>query len=189
MPEPTLQNVSAGFAVDAIVAVVLTTANASYLLRTGTEADYKAAVEAGEEKALRKLNQILALHKTQDLPKGYDVTLTDVLMTPEVYALVDGGVNTMASSAFSKYQAPAVGNPVSRTPFTLEVYAEYVGTDGEADGYLKFSTPKCTGKPVDFTLRDGDFWAPKYTIQSRPDNGESPLTIDKVTTLPTVANG
>lgn len=188
MSDPVLQNVSAGFAVDAIEAVVLTTGSASYLLKTGTEADYRNAVEAGEEKALRKLNRILALHKTQDLPKGYDITLTDVLMTPEVYALVDGGVNTLASSAFSRYQAPAIGSAVSRTPFTLEVYARYVGTDGETDGYLKFTTPHCTGKPVDFTVRDGDFWAPKYTIQSRPDNGESPLTIDKVAELPTVAN-
>lgn len=187
MPDPALENVKTGFAVSDIAAVVITTATKSYLVQTGTEAMFRAAVAAGAEKELRKKNTLLALNKTQDLVKGYDVDLTNLLVHPEVLALIEGGVATFATETFSSYSGPVAGSPVTRTPFRLDIYCEELDTDGNPDGYMKFSLPNCTGKPTEFTLKDGDFFAPKYTMESRPGKGVSPLTITQEATLPTVA--
>lgn len=187
MPTPNLENVSAGFAIDAVEAVVITTESKSYLVKTSNEVGFQAVVDAGEEKTLRKLNQILATSKTEDLPKGFDVTLSDVLFTPELYAIMNGGTATMASAAFSSYAGPALGAPVTYPAFSLDVYSRCVGTGGESVSWLKFSVTYCTGKPTDFTLRDGEFFSPKYEIKSRPVTGQPPMEIEKVAALPAVA--
>ena len=187
MPDPALEAVKTGFAVSDIAAVVVTTASKSYLVQTSTEAMFRAAVAAGAEKELRKKNTLLALNKTQDLVKGYDVDLTNLLVHPEVLALIEGGVATFTLDAFASYSAPVAGSPVVRTPFRLDIYCEELDTDGNADGYMKFSLPNCTGKPTEFALKDGDFFAPKYTAESRPGKGVAPLTITQEAALPTVA--
>lgn len=190
MADPVLENVKLGFAVSDIAAVVITTATKKYLIKTGVEANFRAAVDAGQEKPLRKKNTILALNKTDDLLKGYDVDFTDVLLHPEVLALVEGGVATFGGvepGAFQSYTAPVAGSPVTRTPFTLDIYCENLDTDGQAIDYLQFTLPSCKGKPTEFTLKDGDFYTPKYTLESRPPKGSAPLTITKAAALPVVA--
>lgn len=186
MPDPVLEAVKAGFPVSDIAAVVITTATKSYLVQTGSEAAFRAAVAAGAEKELRKKNTILAINRTEDLVKGYDVDLTDLLVHPEVLALVEGGVATFAAETFSGYSGPVAGAPVTRTPFRLDIYCEELGTEGEAAGYMKFSLPNCKGKPTEFSLKDGDFFTPKYTIESRPAKGIAPIEITQVQELPTV---
>lgn len=185
--DPVLEQVKEGFAVSDIEAVVITTAEKSYLVKTGSEADYKGAVSAGAEKELRKKDTILALNKTNDLVKGYDITLADLLVHPEVLAIVDGGVVTYDADKFASYSGPVAGAPVVRPPFRLDVYAADLDTDGNPNGYIKFSTPSCKGKPAEFNLKDGEFFSPKYTIESRPAKGSSPITITHVPTLPEVA--
>lgn len=189
MADPVLEEVKQGFAVSDIAAVVITTAAKSYLIHTGSEANFRASVAAGTEKELRKKNTILALNKTDDLVKGYDIDLTDLLVHPEVLALIDGGVATFETEAFASYSGPVAGSPVVRTPFTLDIYTEELDTDGNATGYMKFSLKGCKGKPAEFSLKDGDFWTPKYTIESRPAKGTAPIEISQVTVLPTVAVG
>ena len=186
MADPTLEMVKDGFAVSDIAAVVITTSDKSYLVQTGTEANFRAAVSAGVEKELRKKDTILAVNKTQDLPKGYDVDLTDLLVHPEVLALIEGGVATFSENKFASFSGPVSGSPVVRTAFRLDVYCENLDTDGSADGYTKFSFPGCKGKPTEFTLRDGDFFTPKYTVESRPAKGAAPITITNENTLPAV---
>lgn len=188
MADPVLEEVKLGFAVSDIAAVVITTADKKYLVKTGTEANFRAAVDAGQEKPLRKKNTILAVNKTDDILKGYDVDFIDVLMHPEVLALVEGGVSTFGGTppAFQSYTAPVAGAPVVRTPFTLDIYCENLDTDGRAIDYLQFSLVNCKGKPTEFTIKDGDFYTPKYTMESRPPKGSTPLSINKVTTLPVV---
>jgi len=187
--DPALENVSAGFNVSDVVAAVVTTASKSYLFDTASEFNAKPKIEAGQEKTLRKLNTILALNKTEDIVTGYDIDLTDVLMHPELFALVDGGVSTFAGepAAFTGYAAPVTGQPVTRTPFRLDLYTAIKDTDGETTGYLKWMFPGCKGKPVEPSVKDGDFYMPKLSVQSRPATGESPLEIAPVTNLPTVS--
>lgn len=77
-----------------------------------------------------------------------------------------------------------MGEVVSRTPFTLNIYTEEKDTDGETAGYLKLTCKHCKGSPAKFTVKDGDFYAPEYTIKSRPKKGEKPLSITQVDELP-----
>lgn len=62
----------------------------TYVVDTANEMKLEAFVSEGEEKELRKLNRLLAQLKTEDLTKGYDLTMKDMVMSPPVFALVDG---------------------------------------------------------------------------------------------------
>lgn len=190
MADPTLEAVKQGFALSDIAAVIITTKDKKYLVKTGVDATFKAAVEAGQEKTLRKKNAILALNKTDDILKGYDIDFSDLLVHPEVLAIIEGGVATFAAvepKGFTSYTGPVAGQPVERIPFTLDVFCENLDTDGKAVDYMQFSFPSCKGKPTEFALKDGDFYAPKYTMESRPPKGSAPITITSVKVLPAVA--
>lgn len=186
-----LAEITGGISLSNILAVVLKTNEQSpreYLLETASECTLKASVSSGSENELRKRNAILAVNKKLDIVKGYDVTLKDLLLNPKVHALIQGGVTTEASGAFSSYTDPVVGTPVTRVPFSLDIYCGNIGTEGEsAAAYTKFSLPNCKGKPVDFELKDDDFYSPSYTIESRPARGETPLTVSSCDNLPAVA--
>ena len=188
MSEITLENVKQGFAASDIAAVVLTTSTKKYLIKTASEANFRAALAAGAEKELRKKNTILALNKTDDILKGYDVDFTDVLMHPEVLALVEGGVVTYEGTpaVFKSYSGPVAGQPVVREKFDLDIFCEDLDTDGEVKGYVQFNLKNCKGKPTEFALKDGDFFTPKYTVESRPAAGQSPITITSAAALPVV---
>ena len=183
---PTLANLADGFAIADIMAVVITTASAKYLLSTGTKAGCKAVVSAGKEQELRKRNQILALSKTEDIVKGYDVTLTDAKMHSELLALIDGGVRTTSDDAFS-YSGPVAGSVVTRTEFEMDIYSGVFGTGGAPTSYIKFSFTGCKGTPCEFEVADDTFFASSYTIRSRPDVGDAPITITTASALPTVS--
>lgn len=161
----------------------------SYLIETASQASLKASLSSGEEKELRKKDTILAVNKTRDIVKGYDITFKDLLISPKVHALFEGGVTTEAEGgAFTSYTDPVVGSPVTRTKFTLNIYCGNIGTDGEADdAYTKFALTGCEGTPCDFDLQDDNFFSPSYTIKSRPAKGTTPLTMSAAATLPTVS--
>lgn len=158
----------------------------TFVVSTANEAKIEAFVSEGEEKELRKANRLLAQLKTEDLIKGYDVTLKDLTMNPQVFAIVDGGVSTVAAEGgkFQNYTGPKVGEVLTRTPFTINVYTEEKDGDGETKGYLKLSCQHCKGTPASIELKDGDFCAPEYKLKSRPKIGESPLAIEYLDKLP-----
>lgn len=185
-----IEELKQGFALSDIALVVLRVASKNYAIKTASEAEFKTVVDAGQEKALRKKNAILALSKTDDLVKGYDVSLMDLLLHPEILGLIEGGVveNTSESEAtFKNFKGPVAGNAVTRQAFGLDIYCENVDTGSTVTDYLKFSVENCKGKPTEFTLKDGDFYTPKFTIESRPAKGQNTITIEKVATLPEVA--
>lgn len=187
MSQPTLEDVKKGFAVSDIEAVVITTAAKKYLIKTSTEASFKGAVDEGKETPLRKKNTILALNKTDDIVKGYDVSLTDVLVHPEVLALVEGGTATFEQdTGFTSYSGPVAGQPVTRIPFDLDIYCANLDTSGDPDGYLQFALKQCKGKPTEFALKDGEFFTPNYTVESRPPAGSPMVEITKAAALPEV---
>ena len=187
---PTLHSIAAGMALADVMAVVVTTASKKYLIKTASEGSLKAVVSAGEEKENRKGNVIYAQHVTQDIIKGYDVTLKTVLMHPELHALIDGGTVTTAAEggAFESYSGPVMGAETQRTPFTLDIYMGNLDTGGNPIDYLQVTLTGCRGKPCDWTVKDGEFWTPEYTIQSRPAFGVSPMSVTKAQALPTAAS-
>lgn len=157
----------------------------TYVVDTYNEVTLEAFVSEGEEKELRKGNRLIAQLKTEDLVKGYDVKLKDLVMCPEVFALIDGGESRATEAGeFEAYVGPKMGEAVTRTPFTLNLYTEEKDGDGETKGYLKVTCKHCKGSPASITIKDGDFFAPEYALKSRPKKGERPLEITALAELP-----
>ena len=153
---------------------------------TASDASAEAQISAGAETELRIKNRILAQNITEDIVKGFNINLTDSVFSPEVFALVDGGASTVSGDNFKKYTAPTAGEVVSRTKCSLAVYASEKDDDGNALSYTAFSFPHAAGSPASVSLKDGEFYAPSYTLKSRPSKGQSPMTVVALPSLPVV---
>jgi len=151
------------------------------LTDVATDAEVIAYVSQGQEKELRVKNVIKAQNKTEDIVMGYDVKLISATMIPEILALIDGGNWTPLTK---KYTAPVIGSPVSRTPFTMNIYTEEKDGDGSTKSYVKFTYRNCKGKPVNYSLKDGEFFVPEMNATSRPKVGASPVEFDILEELP-----
>jgi hypothetical protein len=157
------------------------------LTDVASEAEVTAYVSEGEEKELRVKNVIKAQNKTEDIVMGYDIKLVSATMIAEILALVDGGTLRFDETEPKKvvgYDAPAIGTPVERTPFTLNIYTEEKDADGSTVSYVKFKYLHCKGKPTNYSLKDGEFFVPELTAKSRPKKGEEPVSIDFLDELP-----
>lgn len=152
---------------------------------TSSEAGCEPVVSEGQEQELRSKNRIIAQNITEDLVKGYDLTLKDTVVIPEEFALIDGGTLTFTEDdqRFS-YTGPQTGAVVNRTKFTTDIWTEEKDTDGETTGYQRFRFRSCKGKPVKFTIQDGGFFAPEYSIRSRPGSSQTPVDIKSFDELP-----
>lgn len=151
------------------------------LVDMATEATLKAYVSEGDEKVLRVKNIIKAINRMEDITLGYDIELSSVTLQPEVLALVDGGT---WESTTKKYTASVVGTTVSRTPITVKIYTEEKDIDGSTIGYIQFEFKHCKGSPVDYVVKDGEFYAEELKLKSRPKSTESPVEFSYISTLP-----
>lgn len=151
------------------------------LTEVASEAEVTAFISEGTEQELRVKNTIKAQNKTENIVKGYDIRLVSATMVPEVLALVDGGT---WDETTKKYTAPVVGTPVTRTPFTTDIYTEEKDADGSTISYVKFTYKHCTGEPTNYSLQDGEFFVPELTAKSRPKMGESPVEFEILDELP-----
>lgn len=161
----------------------------TFTWETASDAELEPVVSEGEEKTLRVKNTVYATNSTEDIVTGNDIKFTDNLLHPEVVAVIDGGTlryDAQESTKIIGYDPPVMGQPVKRTKFALNVYTEEKDADGETIKYAKFSYPHCKGKPVKYSLKDGEFFTPEFTAKSRPKKGEKPYTIDFLDSLPSV---
>ena len=154
---------------------------------TASTSSAEAQISAGAENELRIKNQILAQNITEDIVKGFNISFTDTTFSPDVFALVDGGQSTADENEnFSRYAAPAAGEKVSRVKSTLVVYASEKDYDGNSLSYTAFVFPHAYGSPASVTLKDGEFFAPSYTMKSRPSKGQPPMTVLSLPSLPVI---
>lgn len=151
------------------------------LTDVASEADVSAYVSSGKQDALRVKNTIKAQNNMEDIVLGYDIKFVAATMVPEILALIDGGT---WNAETKKYDSPVIGTPVTRIPFTTNVYTEEKDGDGAIKGYVKFSYKNCTGKPANFTLKDGEFFVPELEAKSRPKFGQSPVSFEVLESLP-----
>lgn len=156
------------------------------LTDVASEAEVTAFLSEGEEAELRVKNVIKAQNKTENIVKGYDIRLVSATMVPEVLALIDGGVWDETGKT---YDAPVIGSPVDRTPFTMDIYTEEKDADGSTISYIKFTYKHCTGEPTEYSLQDGEFFVPELTAKSRPKMGESPVSFEVIDELPDAGAG
>lgn len=151
------------------------------LTDVATDADVIAYVSQGEEKELRVKNVIKAQNNTEDIVMGYDIKLISATMIPEILALVDGGTWDPVEKS---YAAPPIGVPVKRKSFTMNIYTEEKDGDGSTISYVKFTYKNCKGKPVNYILKDGEFFVPEMNATSRPKIGQSPVNFIIIDELP-----
>ncbi len=157
------------------------------LTDVASDADVTAYLSEGEEKILRVKNVIKAQNKTEDIVLGYDIKLVAATFVPEILAIVDGGTlryDDLDPDKVVGYDAPVVGQVVERIPFTTNIYTEEKDGDGSTVSYVKFGYKNCTGKPVNYSLQDGEFYAPEFPIKSRSKLKQSPVKIDFLDELP-----
>lgn len=157
------------------------------LIDVAEDADAKAYLSQGKEETLRVGDVIKAQNNTEDIVMGYDLKLGSATMVAEILALVDGGTlvyDDLVSTQVKRYDAPAVGTKVKRTPFTTKVYTEEKGGDGDSESYICFEYKNCKGTPVDFTAKNGEFFSPELNIKSRSKLKQSPMSAIFLKELP-----
>lgn len=152
---------------------------------TANEATIEPEINEGTREALRSKNRILAQNNFEDLVIGYNVTLRELQFSPEQFAVFDGGTYTPEQEGDGyTYTGPSMGAVVNRTPVTLDLWCSEKDGDGEALCYHRFRLKNTRGTPVSFTHTDGAFYAPEYTLRSRPKLGEAPIEIKQFDALP-----
>lgn len=157
-----------------------------FSFKTSDEISTEEVVSEGEEQTLKLKGEIYANREAKDTVLGYDLTCKDNVMCPELLKVIQGGTIEYDTDGktFKKYTAPPVGQNASKTTFDVEVYSAEVGTDGDTGNFSKVTFPSCKGKSVPLSFKDGEYYSNEYTIQSRPEKGTAPYTIEKVTALP-----
>ncbi len=162
------------------------TTPATYVFQTASSASVTPSVSAGQEVEQRVKNAIKGLLRTEDIVKGYDIELEDQRVIMDVFALIDGGTNTGAGEAWTKYTGPSAGASVTRKGFTLYLYTSDRNTDGGAIAFHEWKFPGCRGKAVPLNFADGAFSSMKYSITSRPATGAAVIEVEEISALPAV---
>ncbi len=173
--------------VNIVRAEVVTCEEQPRVLSFGTvsSAEPKPFVSEGEEKELRVGNCIVAQDRQEDIIKGYDITLKDCALSRELLEVIDGGSARAASAdCFAGYSAPVAGAVSERVRFTLSLYAEEKDYGGDSVAYFRFIYPNCVGTPCRLSFENGSFMTPEYVVRSRPNSGNSALTIQCMDNLP-----
>ncbi|MFC0905900.1 hypothetical protein ACFHWD_14585 [Clostridium sp. MT-14] len=168
----------------ALAEIINETTGEAFIFDTAEKADAKPDLSKGKEDILRVKNRIIAMNRTDDICIGYNTKLTDNTFSPELMALIDGGVATE-----NGYEGPEVGKVVNKAPYTLNLYSEEKDYDSSTLRYAKFSFKHNKGTPVEFQFEDGKFYVPEFESTSRPKKGEKPVYITFVDELPSVDDG
>lgn len=168
----------------ALAEIINETTGEAFIFDTAEKADAKPDLSKGKEDILRVKNRIIAMNRTDDICIGYNIKLTDNTFSPELMALIDGGVATE-----NGYEGPEVGKVVNKAPYTLNLYSEEKDYDSSTLRYAKFSFKHNKGTPVEFQFEDGKFYVPEFESTSRPKKGEKPVYITFADELPMVDDG
>lgn len=124
---------------------------------------------------------------------GNTITLTDNVFIPEIVKILQGGtikywgeaahtskVDADAGFGVASYAPPVAGSTDKGQIFTLNAYSAIYSAAGVLTGYEKIKYPNCQGNPIALNSQDNVFRAPEYTINSAPDQGQSPYEIDYI---------
>lgn len=135
---------------------------------------------------------LIAQKPAQVTITGNTIVLTDNVLNPELLLILQGGTVTYKtpnnpSSGVAKYEPPVAGSAPHNKPFKLNLYSAIYNAAGDIVGYEKATYPGCKGTPWSPSSEDGVWRAAEYTINSAPNKGEAPYTIEYVDELPEVS--
>lgn len=175
------------FTTDVSMAQVVTKKSPkTYSFKTASKVEKKPLTVEGKEQPLDIKGVRCAVKKAKSSYVGSEIKLTDNSFTPEVYAVIAGGTVTYEedNTTFKSYEAPAVGEEEEKQKFDLILYSEMLDETGEILGYLKETYENCEGQLIGSSQEDDKFFAPEFTITSRPPRGSKGFKIEQVRTLP-----
>ena len=158
------------------------------VMNTASKVAVTANIETQDAIKLIVKGVLKAQKPTQNVITGNTIVLSDNLFIPELVKVLQGGtIEYDEQNNVTKYTPPLVGSEYARQPFTLNLYSAVYNAAAQITGYEKTSYPNCQGTPIAMNSEDNVFRAPEYTINSYPDVGQAPYTIEYVKELPAMA--
>lgn len=159
-----------------------------WILDTASQIQVEPQIEETEAVQLIIKGVLKAQKPMVSTLTGNQITLTDNVFTPELVKMLQGGTITYDSdgTTVTKYEPPVAGSTPQGEEFILNAYSAQYNAAGQIVRYEKITYPNCTGVPVAFGATDGEFRVNEYTINSAPDTGQAPYTIQYVDSLPVV---
>ena len=186
------------------VALVSISADGVNEIILDTSSQIQISVQSETQDAVKLIvkGRLIAQKPQVTTVTGNTIVLTDNVFNPEVVKILQGGTVKYWTTAehtaeseedagfgVSSYTPPVAGSADKGSVFKLIAYSAIYSTAGILTGYEKITYPNCQGVPVAFNSQDGAFRAPEYTINSAPNQGEAPYTINYISVdeLPSVS--
>lgn len=183
--------------IDVNLVTIETSAGYEYGFDTSNQIEVEPQIEETDAVKLVVKGILRAQKPKEATITGHEITLHDNVFNPELVKTLQGGTvlywqddahtttgTTPTEYGFAQYTPPVAGSAEKGDVFKLNAYSAIYNAAGVITGYEKTTYPNCQGQPVAFNSEDGTFRAPEYTINSAPDTGEAPYTIDWVADLP-----
>lgn len=182
-PQKTL----AKYLIDIALAVITKEDGTAYALETATKATAKVLTEETKGTKLVVDNKLLAQKKDKEVITGAEITLEDNAFIPVVVKILQGGeVRLDIDGNIIGYSAPLAGEVNTLDKFSLDIYVCNYDASGDIIGYTQLALPNCTGKPIELGFENDKFFAPSYTINSAPSEGQAPYEVEFIRELPIV---
>ena len=183
--------------IDVNLVTITTKSGKEFGFDTANQIEVEVQTEDTDSVKLVVKGRLRAQKPQESTITGHQITLHDNVFNPELVKVLQGGKvlyfqdsekQTMSenptSFGFAKYTPPVAGSSEKGEVFELNAYSAIYNAAGVITGYEKTIYPNCQGVPVAFNSEDGAFRAPEYTINSAPDIGEPPYTVEWVSALP-----
>lgn len=172
--------------IDVALVVIKTgdsTSGTEYAVDTANQVGVEPQTSTTDAIQLVKLGRLLAQKPATTTITGHTITLTDNVFTPEIAKVLQGG-QVSGEGVSLKYTPPVAGSGEKGEIFQLVCYSAVYNAAGQITMYEKITYPNCQGTPFAINTEDDVFRLPEYTINSMPDTGEAPYTIEYVDDLP-----
>lgn len=172
--------------IDVALVVIKTgdsTNGTEYAVDTANQVGVEPQTSTTDAIQLVKLGRLLAQKPATTTITGHTITLTDNVFTPEIAKILQGG-QISGEGVSLKYTPPVAGSGEKGEIFQLVCYSAVYNAAGQITMYEKITYPNCQGTPFAINTEDDVFRLPEYTINSMPDTGEAPYTIEYVEELP-----
>lgn len=154
-------------------------------MQTASKVAVTANMETADAVKLIIHGVLKAQKPAQHTITGNTIVLTDNVFIPELVQVLQGGEITYDTDGnVQSYTPPVAGVKHEPIKFTLNLYSAIYDASAKITGYEKVSYPNCEGVPVSMNSENNVFRVSEYTINSFPNSGEAPYTINYITDLP-----
>lgn len=149
-------------------------------LNTASQIQVTPEIETNDAIKLIIKGQLRAQKPAQNVLTGNTIVITDNVFNADLVSILQGGTieKDEDTGRIRSYSPPVTGSPDIGEIFTLNAYSAIYNAAGIITGYEKIMYPNCRGIPLSISAQDDVFRVSEYTINSAPDMGEAPYTIN-----------